>query len=561
MKYSKHNIFSKITDSENYFLVNPLSGQADILEPDEAQKYIDNTITDRQIYIDKGYLVDQKEEEKVFKQKYLDFIDERDSDEVQLFFTPWYTCNFSCSYCFQDEYTNANDNVSKDVTDAFFDYVSTRFASRKKYVTIFGGEPLLNSPSKKETIKYIIQKANEYSLDLAFVTNGYYLEEYIDLLKTANIREIQVTMDGPQSVHDTRRMLRGGSGSFEKIAKGVDSLLENSIPVNLRMIVDKDNIGSMPEFAQWAIARGWTKSPFFKTALGRNYELHHCQTNNKRLFSRIEMYQELYKIIKAHPEVLEFHKPALSISKFIFENGELPNPLFDSCSGAKTEWAFDYSGKIYSCTATVGHDGDELGTFFPNVELKEEAVELRFGQRIGAFLLDGVLRGQNMEGPPQRPVLPRYRHLPLLHRLQECGLGSRAGPVYLVCHEQLAEDRAFDEAECPASIRPGIEHLRAQDVRGHQVGRELDAVPLEAHDRRKRVDKPRLAKSGEADQQCMAATKHGCKHKLHHLLLADETAVDACLGIGQLLPQRFDFGNQCLWLGHDNHPRQVICSI
>ena len=40
MEHSKHNIFSKIADSESYFIVNPLSGHADILEPGEAQKYI-----------------------------------------------------------------------------------------------------------------------------------------------------------------------------------------------------------------------------------------------------------------------------------------------------------------------------------------------------------------------------------------------------------------------------------------------------------------------------------------------------------------------------------------
>jgi uncharacterized protein len=87
------------------------------------------------------------------------------------------------------------------------------------------------------------------------------------------------------------------------------------------------------------------------------------------------MYQEVYELVKKYPEVLEFHKPSFSISKFIFENGELPNPLFDSCSGGKTEWAFDYSGKIYSCTATVGNIGDELGTFYPKIELKEDLIE------------------------------------------------------------------------------------------------------------------------------------------------------------------------------------------
>ena len=375
MEFSKHNIFSKIVGSDSYYLINPLSKQADILEPEEAQKYIDKSIYDDKNYIDKGYVVDPKEEEKLFKKEYLDFIDERDSDEIQIFFTPWYTCNFDCSYCFQDEYTNPDDNVEDKVIDAFFKYIDTAFAGRNKYITIFGGEPFLNSPAKKESIKKIIAGANERNLDIAVVTNGYHIVDYIDIIKTARVREIQVTIDGTESTHDSRRMLKGGKGSFARIAEGVDLLLKNNISVNIRMIVDKDNINNLPELARFAIERGWTKSPFFKTALGRNYELHHCQTNNTRLFKRIEMYQEVYDMVKKHPEVLKFHKPAFSIAKFIFENGELPSPLFDSCSGAKTEWAFDYSGRIYSCTATVGNIGDELGTFYPKVELKEDLIE------------------------------------------------------------------------------------------------------------------------------------------------------------------------------------------
>ena len=38
MQYSKYNIFSKIRDSENYFIVNLLSGNADILDRADAVK-------------------------------------------------------------------------------------------------------------------------------------------------------------------------------------------------------------------------------------------------------------------------------------------------------------------------------------------------------------------------------------------------------------------------------------------------------------------------------------------------------------------------------------------
>lgn len=373
--YSKHNIFSKIAGSEDYFLVNPLSRQADILDADEAKNYMAGCPLNRDEYISKGYLVDPAEEEKRFRKEYLNFLDERDSDEVQLFFTPWYSCNFKCAYCFQDEYTNQLDQVSEEVISAFFRYVDEKFARRRKYITLFGGEPLLNSPPKKESISRVLAEAGKRKLDVAIVTNGYHVLEYIDLLKDARIREVQVTVDGTRQVHDSRRMLSGGAGSFDRIVAGVDAMLDSGIPVNMRMVVDKDNAGNLPELARFAIDKGWTNHSLFKTALGRNYELHHCQTNRGKLFSRLEMYQEIYSLVLKHPEILEFHKPAFSIAGFIFENGEMPQPLYDSCSGTKTEWAFDYTGRIYSCTATVGNVGDELGTFYPRVELDEELVE------------------------------------------------------------------------------------------------------------------------------------------------------------------------------------------
>ena len=42
-------------------------------------------------------------------------------------------------------------------------------------------------------------------------------------------------------------------------------------------------------------------------------------------------------------------------------------------------------------------------------DVEHEAVELRFGQRIGAFLLDRVLRGQHEERIGQRDAACRRR--------------------------------------------------------------------------------------------------------------------------------------------------------
>jgi len=382
MIYSRYNIFSRIKDSENFFILNLLTGNADILSPDEAgiieslksgSPVVEGKIANE--LSEKGYITDEAAEVLLYRNRYLDFIDSRDKDEIQIFFVTNYSCNFACSYCYQDQYNNPKLELSDEIIDAFFSYVNTKFAGRKKYITIFGGEPLLNNPKQKELIFRIIRQASESGLEVSFVTNGYYLEEYCEILTAGKIREVQVTLDGTELVHNSRRFLKGGNGTFDKIVKGIDASLRKGIDINLRMVADKENINDLPDLALFAIEKGWTGNPLFKTQIGRNYELHHCQSAPDKLFDRISLYEHIFRLVKDHPYITEFYKPAYSVSKFLSENGELPDPLFDSCPACKTEWAFDYTGNIYSCTATVGKTEESLGTFYPSLSLKEDIVQ------------------------------------------------------------------------------------------------------------------------------------------------------------------------------------------
>ncbi len=264
--------------------------------------------------------------------------------------------------------------LSDNVIDSFFRYVEKEFFGKSVYLTLFGGEPLLPGEKARRSIEGFLTRAAARNLAVAVVTNGYTLRDYLDTLHLASIREIQVTLDGVGAVHNSRRPLRGGQSTFKQIVEGIDEALKRGFPVNLRAVLDRENIDSLPDLALFAADMGWTGNPLFKTQLGRNYELHTCQADSSRLYSRVELYEKLYVMAGTHPEILDFHKPAFSLSKFLWENGKLPEPLFDSCPGCKTEWAFDFTGRIYSCTATVGKHGEELGTFFPEVTRKEESI-------------------------------------------------------------------------------------------------------------------------------------------------------------------------------------------
>jgi len=374
MPLSNHNIIVPIADSDEYFITNPLYKKADIISAAELQLLKQGIDTDG-AFAARSYFTDLEKEKKIFKFAYLDFLEKREEDEIQLFFVPNYSCNFACSYCYQEGYEPVKQTLNTAIIDAFFNYIKKEFAGRKQYITVFGGEPLLPGENQRKMISYLLEKSKEANLDLAFVTNGYTLAAYVDLLKTGNIREVQVTLDGTHDIHDKRRYLHGKLPTFDKITEGIDACLAAGININLRMVVDKENIDNLPALAQFAIDKGWTSSPYFKTQIGRNYELHVCNSSPDKLFERAELYKYIYKLLKAHPHIAQFYKPGFSISKYISENGELPTPLFDSCPACKTEWAFDYTGTIYSCTATVGKQGEALGTFYPQVTKNEDAIE------------------------------------------------------------------------------------------------------------------------------------------------------------------------------------------
>lgn len=374
MEWSRYNVFSKIRGSSNYFLFNPLRGEADILTSEQAEPLVLGKLPADPLFQQKGYVAERSHDEALFKRKYLDFLDTRDSEEMQIFFVPWYTCNFACGYCFQDEYEAVTPDLSEQAVDGFFSYIKKRFGTRKRYITLFGGEPLLPGNRNKEYLRLFFSKANEAGLSMAVVTNGYHLSEYADILALAPIREIQVTLDGLGALHDHRRPLKGGGPTFDAVKRGIESALSRNWPVNLRIVVDKDNFNELPDLARFAKERGWTQNPLFKTQIGRNYELHHCQSKPDRLFERAELYEKLHVLAGEYPDFAEFHKPAFSVTKFLYENGKLPDPLFDACPGTKSEWAFDSAGRIFSCTATVGKASEVLGTYYPDERLNVDAV-------------------------------------------------------------------------------------------------------------------------------------------------------------------------------------------
>ncbi len=388
MKFSKYTVLTNIYHSEKYIIINYLSGSADLLEQKEAN-IIQNSFSTNSwefnpltpYLLERGYIFNNKEEEdSLIQAKYLEFLEEYEKTATQIIFSTSYQCNFSCSYCFQKDYGQTVEKISETVTDKFFNYINQKFSNEKThpYITLFGGEPLLAPEDYKNSLLYFLGKAAYYGFPIAIVTNGYELLNYIPLLQNVGVKvkEIQVTVDGTERTHNSRRPTKSKNETFNRIMDGVDYALQFGYRINLRSVVDKSNIGELPYLAEYCNNRGFLDYPnsLFVTTLGRNYELHTSQ-NTDQILNRYDMWIEFYNLAEKYPILKKYHKPSFHGMRFLSENAEMPLPIFDGCPACKKEWAFDANGGIYSCTATVGVSKYQLGNYFEkDTPLNQEKV-------------------------------------------------------------------------------------------------------------------------------------------------------------------------------------------
>ena len=160
-----------------------------------------------------------------------------------------------------------------------------------------------------------------------------------------------------------------------------------------------------------------------------------------------------------------------------------------------------------------------------DVQLEEEAIQLRLGQRVGAFELDRILRREHEERVRQRVADGAHGDRVLLHRFEQrrLRLGRRA--VDLVGQDQVGEDRPGLELKgASRSVLRLQQDVGAQDVSWHQVGRELDAAVLQLQRSRNGAHEQCLAQPRQPFQQHVAAGQQRDGDSAHHHLLADDDA-------------------------------------
>jgi len=169
------------------------------------------------------------------------------------------------------------------------------------------------------------------------------------------------------------------------------------------------------------------------------------------------------------------------------------------------------------------HEGFFVEGWIIDDEFEEEAVGLRLGERVGALLLDRVLRGHDEERAREGVGVAADGDLALLHGFEEGGLDLGGGAVDFVGEDEIGEDGAAVGSE--VTVLGGEDH-GADDIAGEEVGGELDAFELDAEGGAEGFDEEGFGETRHALEEDVAVGEEGDEQALDDGILADDGFAD-----------------------------------
>ena len=155
-------------------------------------------------------------------------------------------CNLSCEYCFYlekqalfgagEKYRMTDEVLSRFITN----YIGSQPTPAVEFVWQ-GGEPtLLGVGFFKRVIELQRPFVGTKTITNSLQTNGTLLtDEWCDFLRKNNIM-VGISLDGPRQIHDLYRRDNEGSGTFDRVMRGLRLLQKHGVDYNVMACVARE---------------------------------------------------------------------------------------------------------------------------------------------------------------------------------------------------------------------------------------------------------------------------------------------------------------------------------
>ncbi len=269
---------------------------------------------------------------------------------VGLFITQ--RCNLKCIYCFPDSPVRQREKeFSKD---EIFRIVDELYRLGTRYITLLGGEPLIRKDFG-DIVDYIVKKR----ILTETGTNGYFTEQNLEALKKLSL--VCHSIDGNQEEHDKNR----GKGSHKKVIESLELCIANKIPVQLRAVFTRNNVGSLEYLLKLAqkckSSLGLAEQAVLKT---KDAEYVLTTSELRQFWKKVKDYkQKGYPVDKSFmllDKIIEYPLE-FPIDKIFVSGEKLPsNYQYAKCSISQGYMFLDSDGMLYPCARLFGKFGKSI---------------------------------------------------------------------------------------------------------------------------------------------------------------------------------------------------------
>lgn len=138
-------------------------------------------------------------------------------------------CNLKCAYCYggEGEYGRRGRMEVATLNRTFDTFFGG--GEGKHFVTFFGGEPLMNFPTMKQTAELSERFREEGKADvsLGIVTNGTFYNEEIAQFFRDHINDVTFSLDGPEDLNDGQRLSKCGGSVYSSVTENIRKFTED----------------------------------------------------------------------------------------------------------------------------------------------------------------------------------------------------------------------------------------------------------------------------------------------------------------------------------------------
>lgn len=173
------------------------------------------------------------------------------------FFIQWHiteNCNLRCRHCYQGERCTEElpltemTRVIGEVSDMITDWSTTYGVAFSPSMNVTGGEPIM----RKDLFEFL-GEIKRQGFKMYLLTNGTLVtRDRARKLSDLGVDGVQVSIEGPEDVHDAIR----GKGSFRASKEGIKCLVDEKLPVTLNVTLSAVNASAVKQITAFCAQVG-----------------------------------------------------------------------------------------------------------------------------------------------------------------------------------------------------------------------------------------------------------------------------------------------------------------